>query len=294
MSYKFQCTGTEGALSGVGKCSPTLLDIKYILLTLKGQEIPKAALEGVSFETGLATLVAQGKVIPLPKVLVKTPATVEPKSKEIAGEMKYYGDPEFRATFTLTEIFGCLQSELRKLNNGNYEATFIDSTGKYLAKQASTSTNVRGFALSQLFFTQINPIVANGETSETDMMITIDPQEFDGELAYGEMGFPSSDLNGIVKTTITFGTVTTSAIEVQVNEACNSNEPVTGLTADYFQLSQGGAVVAISAAAESAVTPGLYTLTATTTANPLSVKVSCTITAFAMLYKSALTTYTHS
>ena len=292
MSYKFQCTGSEGALSGVGKCSPTLLDIKYVLLTLKGQEIPKAALEGVGFATGLATLVAQGKVIPLPKVLVKTAPSNEPKSKDVGGAKKFYGDSEIVAVLTLTEIFGCLQSELRKLNNGNYEATFIDSTGKYLAKQAVTTTAVRGFALSQLHFTQIMAIVANGETSETDMHITIDPQEFDGELAYGEMGFPSSDLNGIVKTTITFGTVTTSAVEVQVNEACNSNEPVTGLTADYFQLSQGGAVVAISAVAESAVTPGLYTLTATTTANPLSVKVSCTITAFAMLYKSALTTYT--
>ena len=291
MSYSYQCTGNEAVLSGIGKCSPQFSDVKYALLLPRGQKILKSTLTALAFTGGLSLKVADGTVIPLPRLLVKTPSAVEPKTKEIAGEMQYMGDPEIRAVFTLKNIFGCLQTELRKLNGGNYSIIYIDSNNRFLAREYD-ATNVKGFSASEIFVTQINPVVANGEKSETDMYVTIDPSEFDGAIAYGTLGFPASDINGMVGCLVDFGTVTTSAIVVTVTESCNSNQPVIGLEAENFTLSQGGVAVSITTVVESTVTPGEYTITATTTANPLSVGVKFDATQPEMLYKSAVTVFT--
>ena len=269
--FNFQCSSNTGAKTGIGKCKPQYADVKSFIILKKGYEFDISSLTATSANTFLTTSVVSGNAFPLPRVLVKNPSDMTPKSKEVAGEMKYYGNPEVRATFTLSEIFGCLQQQLVSMNNGAYSAILIDSTGKALGRIGSTSGKIKGFNLNQLWFSGINPYVSYGEISETDMMITHDPQEFEGELVYADLGFPISDLNGLIPSVITKVSNTTSAIVVKVVEACNASQPVTGLVAGNFALAQSGAVVAITGVTESSVMPGEYTIATTITENPYTV-----------------------
>lgn len=269
--FYFQCSSNTGAKTGVGKCKPQWADVKSIIVLKKGYELDLSTLTGASASTFLTTSVVSGNAFPLPRVLIKTPSAQEPKSKEVAGEMQYYGNPEIRVAFTLKEIFGCLQQSLIAMNNGAYTVILIDSTGKALGRVGSTSAKIKGFNLNQIWFTSINPYVAYGEISETDLMLTHDPQEFEGELVYADLGFPIGDLNGLIPSVITKVSNSVSEIVVKVVEACNANQPVTGLVAGNFALSQSGAVVAITGVTESSVVAGQYTIATTITNNPYTV-----------------------
>lgn len=276
MSFNFICSSSNGANTGVGKCKPQFADIIGMILLNKGQEIDVADLTDVSVTTFNTNYVITKKAFPLPKLAFDATTTPELKSKEIGGQMQYLGEAERRASFTILQVFGCLQQELSKLNNGKYTAIFVDSNGAFLGREGETEMKIKGFNLSQIWFESPKPFVAYGEVSEQKVFITIDSNEFEASMSYGYLGFPYADFSGLIGCQIEKVSNTTSSIVVKVTESCNKSQPVTGLLAGNFALAQSGSSVSITSVTESSVTEGQYTISTTITANPYIVSVTGT------------------
>lgn len=277
MAFYFQCSSDGGANTGVGRCKPQFADIVGIILLKKGTEVLMSDLTATSVTSFLTNNVITRKAFPIPRVVFKAVSTPETKSKEISGKMQYYGEAERRATFTLLQVFGCLQQELTKLNNGNYSAIFVDSTGAFLGREGTNATKIKGFTLSQIWFENIKPFVAYGEVAEQDVMITIDPTEFESVQAYGNLGYPVDDMAGIVGVNVAKVSATTSSIVVTTTESCNTAQPISGLLASNFALSQAGLPVAITGVVEDSLIAGQYAIATTITENPFTLTVVPTV-----------------
>lgn len=278
MAFNITCAGTAGVNTGLGTCSPKWNDTVGILLLRRGVEIDNSLLTATAW-TGLGAKIIDGTVLPLPRVSFEAKATVETQSKEIAGRIQYIKEGERRATYRLLDVFGCVQNNLRGLNNGKWTAILIDSVGSFLGREGTTAAKIKGFTLSELFFTSPDPTgVAYGENDEQMVKFAIDPTEFEAIMAYGSTGFPFADIQGITSAVIAKTSFTTSAITVTVAESCNDSAPVTGGLPANFTVSQGGVAVVPSGVVESTITPGTYAIAGTFTENPAIVSFVPTTT----------------
>ena len=279
MGYNIICAGGTDANTGVGSCRPDWNDTIGMILLPKGQEIDITTLTATSVSSLLAKVI-DGTVKPLPRMTFDSKSTVETQTKELAGKMQYIKEGERRAKYVLVDIFGCVQKNLRLLNNGVWTAIIFDSTGKFLGREGSTTAKIKGINLSQIYFTQMDPMgVAYGETDQQAMYVTIDPMEFESEMAYGTLGYPYDDIQGIVNVTVTKVSATTSEIVVDVVESCNDSGAVTGLLQANFAVSQGGSSCTITGVTESSEVVGRYTIATTITANPFVLSIVPTATA---------------
>ena len=165
------------------------------------------------------------------------------------------------------------------MNGGKWSVILIDSVGNFLGREGSTTAKIKGFTLSECFFTSPDPTgVAYGEYDEQMVKITIDPTEFEALMSYGKTGFPFDDIQGIVNVDITKVALTTSLLTVTVKETCNGSAPVTGGLIANFTVYQGGVAVVPSGVTESSTTPGTYAIAGTFSENPAEVSFVPTVT----------------
>ena len=278
MAFNITCAGTTGVNTGLGNCRPEWNDVVGMILLRQGAEVDTSLLTATSWGS-LGAKVIDGTLLPLPRVSFESKATVETQSKEVAGRLQYIKEGERRAIYRLLDVFGCTQNNLRGLNGGKWSVILVDSVGKFLGREGSTTAKIKGFNLSQIFFTSPDPIgVAYGENDEQMVKITVDPIEFESTMSYGTTGFPFDDIQGITDVTITKVAFTTSKITVLVKENCNNSATRTGLLDGNFSLSQGGVAGTITGTVESAIVSGQYEIAGTFTENPAIVNVVPTTT----------------
>lgn len=282
MAFNILCASSTGINTGIGKCRPQWNDTVGMLILRQGAEVDVSLLTATSWAT-LGAKVIDGTVLPLPRVSFESKATVETQSKEVAGRLQYIKEGERRAIYRLLDVFGCIQNNLRGMNGGKWSVILIDSVGNFLGREGSTTAKIKGFTLSECFFTSPDPTgVAYGEYDEQMVKITIDPTEFESTMSYGKTGFPFDDIQGIVNVDIAKSAFTTSLLTVTVKESCNGSAPVTGGLLANFTVMQGGVAVVPSGVTESSTTPGTYAIAGTFSENPADVSFVPTVT---VMYK---------